>query len=184
MPEDLLVECCAPTLAGLKTGSLFACPCDDPQTLMQDLRGLNRRLAGRGLRILPMRCSGNRALLYLFRPERLSRDLEGSDARSILDKAGYAGLGMNACVKRLMLRLRDSENFPHEIGLFLSYPPEDVQGFITNKARNYKFIGTWKVYGDEAAAHKTFERYRKCTESYRRQHSAGVPVERLAVQVV
>ena len=183
MPEDLLVECCAPTLAGLKTGSLFACPCPDRKELVRDLRGLNRRLQGRGLRILPMRYSDNRALLYLFRPGRLSRDLQNDAARSILDRAGYAGLGTDASVLRLMHRLRESDSVPHEVGLFLSYPPEDVLGFIVNKAKNYKFIGTWKVYGDENAARRTFEQYRKCTDSYRRQHSAGIPVERLAVPV-
>ena len=103
--------------------------------------------------------------------------------RSILDRAGYAGLGTDASVLRLMHRLRESDSFPHEVGLFLSYPPEDVLGFIVNKAKNYKFIGTWKVYGDENAARRTFEQYRKCTDSYRRQHSAGIPVERLAVPV-
>ena len=183
MPEDLLVECCAPTLAGLKTGSLFACPCPDRQELVQDLRSLNRRLHGRGLRILPMRYSENRALLYLFRPEKLRRDLQDNAARSILDRAGYGDLGTDACVLRLMRRLRDSDSFPHEVGLFLSYPPEDVLGFIVNKAKNYKFIGAWKVYGDEAQARRTFECYQKCTDSYRRQHSTGVPVERLAVAV-
>ena len=38
--------------------------------------------------------------------------------------------------------------FPHEIGIFLGYPLADVAGFIRNKGRNCKCIGTWKVYGD------------------------------------
>ena len=33
-----------------------------------------------------------------------------------------------------MQRLADGGKFPHEIGLFLGYPPEDVSGFIENRA--------------------------------------------------
>ena len=33
MSEELVVRQCAPTLAGIKTGSLFSCPCDSPEEL-------------------------------------------------------------------------------------------------------------------------------------------------------
>ncbi len=39
--------------------------------------------------------------------------------------------------------------FPHEIGLFLGYPPEDVCGYIRNKGKCQKCTGHWQVYGDE-----------------------------------
>ena len=36
MSEELVVRQCAPTLAGIKTGSLFSCPCDSPEELRQE----------------------------------------------------------------------------------------------------------------------------------------------------
>ena len=42
MSEDIVVRQCAPTLAGLKTGSLFPCPYESKQTLMKDVRKLNQ----------------------------------------------------------------------------------------------------------------------------------------------
>ena len=51
-------------------------------------------------------------------------------------------------------RLRRESDFPHEVGLFLGYPPRDVEGFIREKARRAKCTGAWKVYGDEEAARK------------------------------
>ena len=83
----------------------------------------------------------------------------------------------------MIRRLQGGEDFPHEIGLFLSYPPEDVQGFIENRAQNYKEIGVWKVYGDEEKARKTFAKYKKCTESYCRAFHAGKKLEQLAVAI-
>ncbi len=60
-----------------------------------------------------------------------------------------------------MCRKREREDFPHEIGLFLSYPPEDVAGFIANHASLGKCTGTRKVYGDVQTAKITFARYEK-----------------------
>ena len=75
MSEETVVRQCAPTLAGIKTGSLFPCPYDSREELLQDVRSLNKRLVPKGLCLLPMRYQGNRALLYLYRPHCLRRDL-------------------------------------------------------------------------------------------------------------
>ena len=38
MSEEILVRQGAPTLAGIKTGSLFPCPCEDHEAPMTDIR--------------------------------------------------------------------------------------------------------------------------------------------------
>lgn len=38
----------------------------------------------------------------------------------------------------------NTKNFPHEIGIFLGYPLDDVIGFIEHKP--YYLVGDWKVY--------------------------------------
>ena len=55
MSEEILVRQGAPTLAGIKTGSLFPCPCEDREALLSDIRKLNRRLSPKGLCLLPLR---------------------------------------------------------------------------------------------------------------------------------
>ena len=181
MSNEMLVRCCAPTLAGLKTGSLFSCPYESREELMRELRRVNRELSPCGLRILPLRCCGGRALLYLFRPAELERDLSGRCAREILNEAGYENRGLGRCMQCLIRRLQSGGDFPHEIGLFLSYPPEDVRGFIVNHARNYKLAGPWKVYGDVEAAKRRFDVCRRCTAEYLRRVENGWSIDRLAV---
>jgi len=39
---------------------------------------------------------------------------------------------LNALIERVVRTL----GFPHEIGVFLGYPLEDVMGFISNKGHN------------------------------------------------
>ena len=181
MSNEMLVRCCAPTLAGLKTGSLFSCPYESREELMRELRRVNRDLSPCGLRILPLRCCGGRALLYLFRPAELERDLSGRCAREILNEAGYENRGLGRCMQCLIRRLQSGGDFPHEIGLFLSYPPEDVQGFVEQGPDRCKCVGCWKVYGDVERAKKIFCRYKQCTEVYCRCVRSGIPLEKLAV---
>ena len=75
------------------------------------------------------------------------------------------------------------EHSPHEIGIFLGYPLEDVVGFVRNKGKNYTFKGYWKAYGDPAAAQARFASFRKCTDVYLRCYRNGTPVTRLTVAV-
>jgi len=183
MSDDHVVRQAAPTLVGLKTGSLFPCRCESRQSLNAQLRVMNRRIGPKGLRIIALRQGGGRALVYLYRPKSLSRDLAGSDSRRLLAELGYDSCRSGRCLAELRRRLTQGGDFPHEIGLFLGYPPEDVRGFIENRGRRQKCSGVWKVYGDEAACRRRFEVYRRCGEICRRRLAAGATIEKLAVAV-
>ena len=160
MSDELIIRNCSPTLAGIKTGSIFSCPYRSNRELMDDIRSLNRRLVPKGLRVLPLRCTEKRALIYVFRANDLRRDLSNQAVIELLRKRGYRDIRLEPCVCQLIGRFRENGEFPHEIGVFLGYPPEDVCGFIENKACGHKCVGCWKVYGDEKAARKTFEKYK------------------------
>ena len=181
MSEEHIIRNCAPTLAGIKTASLFTCPFDSREELLNSVRQLNRRLSPKGLRLLPLRFSGNKALIYLYRPAKLRSDLADGGAEALLSCRGYNTSSCEKCVVQLAKKLRCQEDFPHEIGLFLGYPAEDVSGFIENRACGYKCVGCWKVYGDENAARKKFAQYKKCTRVYCDPWAKGKDIERLTV---
>ena len=181
MSEKTLIQYCAPTLAGLKTGNLFSCAFASQEELQNDLRAFNRRLSRKGLRLLPMQYKGNRALIYVYRPKHLARDLNCHEAQAILHARGYQCARPAHCVAKLAKKLKTEPEFPHEIGLFLGYPPEDVHGFIENKTES-KCVGTWRVYGDVDAAQRLFAKYKKCTGVYTRHWEGGKSIERLTVQ--
>lgn len=76
MSEEVIVRLGAPTLAGIKTGSLFTYAYTSRKSVEESLRQLNRCFAPKGLCLLPLRYSEKNVLLYLFRPAELSRDLK------------------------------------------------------------------------------------------------------------
>ena len=173
MSEEMFVRQCAPTLAGVKTGSLFSCPYDTREGMTEDVRRLNRVLVPKGLRLLPLRYSEKRVLLYLYRPTELWRDLNDDKAAEILDAAGYSCTDCDRCVVKLIQRLRGNKDFPHEIGLFLGYPIEDVVGFIRYAGKGCKLSGLWKVYGDAEAASRLFDRLSRVCHAVTRRVDKG-----------
>lgn len=89
MSEDLVVAHCAPTLAGLKTGSLFVCPKESLPVLRESLRSLNRRFGEKGIRVLPLKELKRGILIYLYRPRLLEADLRDPLAERLLRERAY-----------------------------------------------------------------------------------------------
>ncbi len=181
MSEEAVIRHCSPTLAGMKTGNIFNYHYSDRTEMLDSIREWNKKLRDKGIRVIPLRYSHGDTMIYLYRPSMLKHDIENHEAYSILRERGYCTGNCDGCIEHLIQRLSESGEFPHEIGLFLGYPPEDVDGFIKNKACDYKCVGYWKVYGDRERAQKLFSRFRKCTEVYIDQWLKGKSIERLIV---
>lgn len=172
---------CAPTLAGIKTGSLYTWHFREGDDYRHDISVFNRFMNKKGLRIVPLKVCDTYALIYLYRPEMLRKDLEDPDAAEMLRELGYSLISPDRSVAELIRRLKGSSSFPHEIGLFLGYPPSDVKGFIQSPNSGYRYVGFWKVYSDVNGARDAFRRYRRCTEEYGRMLRSGRTLEQLVV---
>ena len=72
-------------------------------------------------------------------------------------------MDLGGMIRRLADRVEDFSKrgmgFPHEIGAFLGYPPDDVKGFIENEGKKYLMIGYWKVYSNLTGARMIFKEY-------------------------
>ena len=181
MSEELVIRCCAPTLAAIKTGSLFNCAFASWQEMTESLIALNLCLLQKGVTALPLRYRDGRTLIYLCRIEMLKADLDDPQAEAILRENGYPDGTPIQRIAHLIRRLKECETFPHEIGLFLGYPPVDVRGFMENKP--CKCVGVWKVFeSDEAVARRYFARCRHCTSAYVRRCHEGWSLSRLTIQ--
>ena len=166
MSEEILVQHCAPTLAGLKTANMFTYDYVDAEEMKADVRILNRMFSPKGISVIPFRYSNGKALLYMYRPCDLARDLSDERAARILEEKGYCKESQGSCLAKLAGKLREDGEFPHEVGLFLGYPPEDVEGFMKDCRKGCKCVGCWKVYGDAEKAKATFDKYEKCKRAY------------------
>ena len=204
--ERKLVHHCTPTLAALKPANLFTCRSSDAPAsgraanrpaatglrddeLSRALRACRAKLAPCGVRIevLARRTSG--MLVYVYRPALLKPIIEQEPVASFLAREGYDPASLSACIERLHRRICGTDvqsqltggcSFPHEIGLFLGYPFDDVMGFIENRGENFLCSGCWKVYAKERDALACFCSYKDCTALYENLFAEGVSLECLA----
>ena len=177
--EARLVEHCAPTMAGMKPGSLF-CLQAAAEEVAAWVAECDENLADRGLRLRLVRSSSCGQLVYVYRENQLQESLKTKEIADFLRRYGYEDDRVEVCLDRLTERLKEQE-FPHEIGIFLGYPLHDVEGFIRHGGRNYCCQGCWKVYECRRQAEETFARYHKCKRVYRACHQAGTSLRRLTV---
>ncbi|MCH3955016.1 MAG: DUF3793 family protein [Eubacterium sp.] len=186
MSEETILMHCSPVITGLKTANLFNYRFEDRNEVLKELKRLNHDLSGKGIRVIPLSFKKNRVLIYVYRPDYLRHDLSSVKARDILSRCGYCVLAevkdpVNASLVQLMKRLSVQDEFPHEIGLFLGYPVEDVEGFILNQGRNYKCCGFWKVYGNEETAKEKFQTFAACRSCCLASCRRGMTLKQLAV---
>ena len=165
--ERALVWHCAPVLVGLKAAGLRALPAESGRSLPGLAGRYNALLEEKGLRFLPLCCCGRRQLLLIYREEPLRQALERPAARALLERAGYpVGAPLPRLLRKLMERVESAEEFPHEIGLFLDYPPEDVEGFLNDPGgMGCQLCGCWKVYHDAEGARRRFRQFRQCRDA-------------------
>ncbi len=169
--EERVVRHCAPTLAGIKCGSMFMMRSAKDEVL-GDVRRLNRETSGLGVIALVLKAGDDGALVYVYRPGMLSEVLSDRRVRSFLEGLGYRDGSAPSLIRTLSERF-GRERMPHEVGIFLGYPLEDVVGFIEKGGRGCSRSGCWKCYGDPARAEAMFERCKDCSARCSRIYMEG-----------
>ena len=129
-------------------------------------------------------CRDSRCLVFFFRRSELEYHLMLPDNQRLLEAYGYHMRNLDEMLKRLAQRVRQISSrklgFPHEIGVFLGYPKEDVEGFIHNEGRKYLMIGYWKVYSNPSRAKMIFKSYDQAKEGVVREFLAGKSIREIA----
>jgi hypothetical protein len=126
---------------------------------------------------------GNAAMLLAWRPDMVERLLDNEQNLRLFNECGLPTNNARDLVSALVARLRSSyvggADFPHEIGLVLGYPVEDVRGFMADGGRGAKVVGCWRCYGDVQKAQARFEELGITQARLKRLYSEGVSVREL-----
>ena len=179
--EKLMVDQCAPTLAGIKPASLFRIGGAETAEIFQTAEFWDHQLRSVGIRVMVLKeCPHTGAcMIYLYRQEWLDKILKRQSIRQFLLNTGYILQDTVSILHQLSHRFCLEQEYPHEVGIFLGYPLRDVVGFIENRGRNYTCCGYWKCYGNPIAARKCFDRYRDCTARFKQLHENGTSIMQL-----
>ena len=97
--------------------------------------------------------------ILFINEDSLANVLANKKCINFLKFIGYpSNSTLNKYIDILVDKLH-SNQFPHEIGIFLGYPLKDVVGFMGYG--NYKFYKTknWRVYGDPSVSEKVYNSF-------------------------
>lgn len=179
--DKMIIEHCAPTLAKIKTANLINVKYSCVDTLMYHFNLISKKIKSKGISMKILRLNTSSALIYIFRDDFLNKDINNKIAKEILFDCGYETIDTTLCLDTLISRLNQSNEFPHEIGLFLGYPPEDVKGFIFNKGKNCRYCGYWKVYTNVKTALNEFKKFDLCRLNYIERFNTNKNIANLIV---
>lgn len=152
----------APTLLGEKPAELLTVQ-GERGAVQSRIAEFNAKAAQSGLHIEELKRLKDRTLILLYNERALRKHLAKAEIGRMLRGYGYRGdKGCAGYFERLRSRMETGGDFPHEVGLFLGYPPKDIKGFIDKKGRDHLLCGYWKVYSEPENALRIFSRYDSC----------------------
>lgn len=177
--EQLVICHCAPVLMGIKAANLITCSNDRYPEIEKDIDDLKIRCASLGVSYKIICSCKSFSLLYVYKNDLLQELFSKSNINDYLQNLGYQKGTVSSYLKQLSARFGNCGDFPHEIGVFLDYPIEDVEGFTKNKGKNCKYSGYWKVYGNPEEAKKLFQMYDESRDFCTKLALKGEPIERI-----
>lgn len=170
-----LVNNCSPTLLGLKPSNLFSISNEDYTAMEEQIEKTNLKMSFKGLKTKVFCRCKYRKLIFLYNEDYLEKTLLNSEVHNYLISIGYPSrFDLDTYILHLVQKVENEIYFPHEIGLFLGMPKEDVMGFINMQGKGFKCFGYWKVYGDEDMCKRLFEEYDKSKHYLEDRYNEGI----------
>ena len=176
-----IVLWCAPFLKGMKT----ACAVNIEEQYCPELEGI---LADTDIEYRYLSRDKGKRLVFFYRKKEFSGYLGRTDVRRFLERFGYAQREPEEVLDRLSERvcryIRRGAGFPHEIGVFLDYPIDDVRCFMEQKGKGGVMTGYWKVYHNPGKEQLIFQAYDKARISAVNEFLAGGTIREIACKRV
>lgn len=172
---QLLLQC-APMIAGLKASNLLIIASENEADARRILNGTKISCA----RLARM---DKKTTMLIYHEQWVKEYLASREVSELLRVLGYEGKGfyevLHSVRKKYRSYMKKEGEFPHELGLLLGYPAEDVKGYMDNKGRNYLCTGYWQVYADPAAKLNLFQKFELARERLIRAIFDGKEIQEL-----
>lgn len=176
--ESLFIRYAAPTICGIKPANLFTL--SESQFMAEDLQKWESNLKVQNLCMAFFKTSSNRWMIFIYDYVWIRQIISTALIQAYLKGKGYTDPSNTLLtLKQLFNHLQNHKNFPHEIGLFLGYPIEDVIGFEENHGKNCKYCGYWKSYSDTSEAKTCCAKYKWCSELCKQLFDEGLSVPQI-----
>lgn len=148
----------APTLAGHKAASIITLSRNNKNLYSLWEKHKKNFLLECGIGFYELKKVHEAVTLLFYDKERLIGIIYEKENINFLKRFGYSH-NLNLYDNLQILKFRFEKFFPHEIGIFLGFPLEDVICFMEYPHRKCLLCGYWKVYNNLEAAKEKFLQY-------------------------
>lgn len=159
--ESQIALQCAPLLSGLKISNLF-------NVSKEQLPLVKKLFCGTNISYYILLEQKDTVALFLYQKEELLAYISKEEVRTFLKQYGYqeasVKYSLSLLAKRYYSHIMQKAEFPHEMGVFLGYPVEDVIGFIEHEGKECLGVGYWKVYKNMPQKKMIFEQFERAKE--------------------
>lgn len=149
---------CAPLWLDIKLGNTLIIS-------SKFIKNLNQLLLNTRIHYAKLGYINDKILFLLYDKEQLDFYLHSQKTEKFLQACGYKERTTEEVLIHLAKRYKayyeGKREFPHELGVFLGYPIEDIIGFMENNGKNYLFSGCWKVYNKNFKQKELFYYYKE-----------------------
>lgn len=144
---------------------------------------ISEELKNTGAEHMKLYTGKNDSVSIIFNREKLEKSLLDEENREFIKQYGYEDFSVNSVIEKLADRYTEFKEgraeFPHEMGIVLGYPLEDVSGFIENNGKNYLYSGYWKVYKNAEEKIQLFKIYKDIKKYFVEQIENGRQIHQI-----
>ena len=173
----------SPVIAGIKPSSTI--------TLTRGAKGLynlwqsmgKKFLDEIGLKSINLREDEKSLVALVYNENALEDTLSQECNLTFLEDIGYCREdNIDELLSGLISRYKEV-HCPHELGIFLGIPLEDVKAFMECTRENCLMCGYWKVYGDKEKATRIFNHYDKSKDIAMKGIMKGVTLNNIIYDI-
>lgn len=150
----------APTLAGHKPSSIITLSRNNGSLYSLWKKHKSNLLLGWNINFCEVKEREDATTLLFYDSRKLKEVIYEEGNIRYLHEFGYRSY-FSLEENLEVLKLRFQQSFPHEIGIFLGIPLEDVICFIESPEKECLLCGYWKVYSNIEYAKESFLKYDK-----------------------
>lgn len=154
-----ILEMIGPVILGSKPSEIVNIPgtIEEKRVKLFQIQSFFSNCSKITYRIITTHDGGKRVLF--INELSMNRVLSNKRCINFLKFVGYSSdYNFDGYINELVSRL-ESEEFPHEIGVFLGYPLKDVLGFMGYGKKELVEIRNWKIYGDKQVSYDVYNSF-------------------------
>lgn len=159
--NQMVINFSAPTFCRIKPGNLFFVR--NNLFLKKNFDEWKKSFSEHGIMSFSLELSESSTAILVIDIFSVKKILNDIHVRNYLGKKGYEYSDEFGFINELFMRIKYNEVFPHEVGIILGYPLNDVIEFEKQHGTNFKYGGYWKSYSDVENAKKCQCKYNDCS---------------------